>query len=300
MPARTRHLYFMPAMLGIAIASISSLRAQSAAELERGGRASSTALAQADHFKVSLDALLAKTKSTIITLQASLDTLRSVGLDQAATDIAAILEAAVETEQHLTTQVKRLTRLRTDGATESTDPLMVVLDGIAAAKPKSNSRNRLQEQEAALNEFVAFIAKEERLAPFTGLVHYHIGEVQFRQAKASIDRKLLRAAKPQFLKAIKSFKQAADDSRPDVKKAGVGTSLRATSIYYITKIHAALGWSVGLVSASRQRSHQDDSRHWFRVLADEHREEKLEDGRNVVRRAQDAISEVQATSKRRR
>ena len=60
------HLQVITALLATVLASTSSLQAQSATDLERGGKASSEALAQADKFKSSLDTLLDRTKSTIM------------------------------------------------------------------------------------------------------------------------------------------------------------------------------------------------------------------------------------------
>lgn len=286
----TRQLAFLT-ILGCIALSPTDLCCQSASELARAADAAKDAQTASARLLNLLKDMLARTRTTKIELQRSLDTLRSVGLEQAATDVAAQVQATEETENHLATQVKRVARLITDGASDSTDPLMVVKDGIADAMPKSNSRNRLKEQNASLVEWLEFVRKETKLRPFAGLVQYHIGENYFQQAKELIRTNKSKTAAKLYVSAINSFEQAADGAA-DIKNAGVGTSLRATSIYKITTLHAALWLSRGLTTKSKQKRHENESKRWFRILADEHPDDRLENGSNVVRKAQEVIRQL--------
>ena len=94
-----------------------------------------------------------------------------------------------------------------------------------------------------------------------------------------------------YISAINSFEQAAGGAA-DIKNAGVGTSLRATSIYQITTLHAALWLSRGLTTKSKQKRHENESKRWFRILADEHPDDRLKNGSNVVRKAQEVIRQL--------
>lgn len=290
MPTTFRNLFTLAA-LGVATLLQGALHAQKAAQLARGAEAASAATEATEGLLRELRRMSRECRATIATLEQSLKILREVKLDQAATDVAAILAATRQTHTDLEERIEQIQRLKEDGAPAASDPLADVLQRIEATRVNSNAADRLDQQRLRLEALLQEVNEDARLKPFASLVHYHLGATAYDQAAALNRARKFANARKKFRAASKCFEEAADDDRPDVRNTPLGSSLRATAIYRLVVTHAVLA-SGGGVSKSQRDRYQRTAQKWYDLLREQYSAETLDNQQSVV---QEARRQVQRT-----
>ena len=283
MPTTIRNLLALAA-LGVATFLQGTLHAQTAAQLAQGAEAARAATEATEGLLRELQVISRECRATIATLEQSLEILREVKLDQAATDVAAILAATRRTHADLEERIDQIQRLKEDGAPAESDPLKDVLQRIEAIQTNSNAADRLDQQRLRLEALLQEVNEDDRLKPFASLVHYHLGAVAYDQATALNRARKFTNARKKFRVASESFEEAADDARPDVRNTPLGSSLRATAIYRLVVTYAVLA-SGGGVSKSQRTKYQRAAQKWYDLLREQYSAETLDNQQSVVQEA---------------
>jgi hypothetical protein len=252
-----------------------------------------TALKSLDDFENSVTEQLAKTRAILNDphRNACLARLEELWPIQPMSDVADSVRELQAMERELNKQITRLARIRLAIEAHLRDPLLAVLDAVAGATPSSNAKDRHAAHERALTKLRDSMTKQENLRPYLGIVDYYIGQARYEQAKGYAKRRQNEQGAKLYRNAIKSFKEAADDSRGDVAFADVGTSLRATAIYHLTIIHAALGLS-SAVNKPQRRANKIEANRWFELLEQNYPKARLRDGDSAAQSARNEISKM--------